>query len=131
MISPEVDAGRDFPSESTPASLIPGAGLTQKLITRAQHLRARVRVFEVMIEIAPRDQLVLHARLGKAFRHQTGLPAVDVAVKFTMKQQHGNRDLVRILCGRSVANVGTVTYFLADQTKIGPMSVLFLQGLQV
>lgn len=60
-----------------PSLLIQAHDLTQKLIALAQHLGARVRVLELMIQIVPRDQLVFHAGFAQALGHQPGLPDGD------------------------------------------------------
>src|SRR5271155_2503021 len=70
-----------FPRPRVTKSLVAAEGLAQELIALAQHLCARLRVFEIMIKIVPRHQFVFHACLGEAIRHHAGFPDPDVAVE--------------------------------------------------
>src|ERR1700675_3197265 len=54
--------------------------MLQKGFALAQHLRAGVRIIELMIQIVPRHELVRDTRTLQALRHVAGLVDGDVAI---------------------------------------------------
>src|ERR1700722_8973048 len=105
--------------------------LAQKLVALAQHLSAGVRVFQVVIQVIPGDQLDRRADRVESCGHALRLLNVHIRIQSAVKQEYRRFDPGGLLDRRAFVHVRPIADEVALQAEVGPVAMLFPERRQV